>query len=168
MLSTIPAAFTDQQVKLLLPAANQVSASINSAELYQLIRDQAERMGSLLRSEQEEAQKNSAILEAIADGVMSVDSQGKIVLFNAAAERILGIERNRVLGSNVSALSTWPEGIATIWEDLINEWSNAEELLDDTHIEEFTIGARIFRLQLSPVFIGNNVFLGVVSVFREI
>jgi ABC-type transporter MlaC component len=55
---------------LVSAAAAQVASAINNAELYRLIRDQAERLGSMLRGQQIEASQNRAILESIADGVI--------------------------------------------------------------------------------------------------
>ncbi|MBI5828545.1 MAG: GAF domain-containing protein, partial [Chloroflexi bacterium] len=90
--------FTEDQLRLVSAAANQVTSAINNAELYRLIRDQAERLGSMLRANQIEASKSRAILESVADGVMVTDPHGKIILFNATAERILQLERDHVLG----------------------------------------------------------------------
>ncbi len=163
-------AFNESHLKLLVPAANQVAASINSADLYQLIREQAERMGRLLRAEQESAKKNSAILEAIADGVMLADSEGKIVLFNNAAERILELPRSQAIGQPVSKLAGLYGSSAARWIQLIDEWSDAEEDLPDGEVaeaERITLGDRIISAQLAPVFIGGD-FLGTVSVFRDI
>ena len=49
-----------------------------------------------------EKAKNIAVLEGCVDGVISFDHTGKIEYFNQAAEEIWGIEREKVLGSNIS------------------------------------------------------------------
>ena len=85
-------------LRLVEAAARQVATAINNAELYRLIREQAERLGSMLRAQQEEASKSQAILEAVADGVMVANAQGRVILFNAAAERILGAQRDEIVG----------------------------------------------------------------------
>src|SRR5690606_11475907 len=74
-------AFAEPQLRLVAAAANQVASAINNADLYTLIREQAENMGTLLRAEQDEAEKSSAILESIADGVVLADARGTVVLF---------------------------------------------------------------------------------------
>jgi hypothetical protein len=48
---------------------------MNNAELYSLIRDQAERLGAMLREQQVEATKSEAILDSVADGVMVSDQR---------------------------------------------------------------------------------------------
>jgi PAS domain S-box-containing protein len=170
LLAKEPGTFTEAHLKLLVPAANQVAAAINSADLYQLIRDQAERMGKLLRSEQEEAQKNSAILESIGDGVMLANSSGEIVLFNSAAERILDLTRDQAIGQNVSKLAGIYGSSANRWTQLIQDWSKSAEhpqFGDENITEQVTLGEKIIQTQLSPVYIGD-LFLGTVSVFRDI
>ena len=47
----------------------------------------------MLRAQQVEGSKSQAILESVADGVMVANAQGRVILFNAAAERILGLAR---------------------------------------------------------------------------
>jgi PAS domain S-box-containing protein len=163
-----PGAFTEPQLKLVSAAANQVSAAINNADLYNLIRDQAERMTTLLRAEQEEAEKSSAILEGIADGVLLADSNATIILFNGAAERILGIPRDYALGQPLSRLAALDNRSGS-WVNTLSEWalnpqqSTSQELL----IDRLDLGKRVVSVHASPVSSGDQ-FLGTVSVFRDV
>ncbi|MDQ7035364.1 MAG: GAF domain-containing protein [Anaerolineae bacterium] len=170
LLAKDPGAFTESHLKLLVPAANQVAAAINSADLYQLIRDQADRMGKLLRNEQEEAQKNSAILESIEDGVMLANFSGEIVLFNSSAERILELARDQAIGQNVNKLTGIYGVSANRWTQLINDWAKSAEhpqFVEESVTEQIKLGDKIIQTQLSPVYIGD-LFLGTLSVFRDI
>lgn len=167
LMSKEVAAFSESHLKLLVPAATQVAAAINSADLYQLIRDQAERMGKLLRSEQEEAQKHGAIVEAITDGVMLADSSGQIIQFNDAAERILEISRDEAIGQPVSKLGGIYGQAGVQWTELMGNWSQVDTASGETMSERLEMGEKIIQTQLSPVFIGD-LFLGTVSVFRDI
>jgi GAF domain-containing protein len=83
-------AFTPEQQRLVRSVAGQVGGAIKNAELYHVISDQAERLGSMLRSQQIEASQSRGILNSIADGVIVTDSNHEIVLFSPSAERILG------------------------------------------------------------------------------
>jgi PAS domain S-box-containing protein len=164
-------AFTETQLKLLVAAANQVSSAINSADLYQLIRDQAERLGKLLRAEQEDAQKNSAILESIADAVLLANAEGRIILFNSAAERILQLPRVQVQGQLLSDISILYGGSAFKWIQMLEKWTG-DNITDpmaggDFISEQVELGDLTVSMSLSPVFIGQQ-FLGTVSVFRDI
>jgi len=172
LLSHEPDAFTENHLNLLVAASNQVAAAINSADLYQLIRDQAERLGKLLRTEQEEAQKNTAILESIADGVMLANSEGKIVLFNTAAERILQLSREQIMGQHITRLAGIYGNTATKWSQMIDEWTASlqPEMQHNTNEfvpERIELGDRVISVELSPVY-HTNQFLGTVSVFRDI
>lgn len=167
LLSEEVGAFTESHLKLLVPAATQVAAAINSADLYQLIRDQAERMAKLLRSEQEEAQKHGAIVESITDGVMLADSSGEIILFNDAAERILEVSRNEAIGQPVSKLGGVYGEAGMQWTDLMRDWSKVDVSSGENMSQRLEMGNKIIQTQLSPVYIGD-LFLGTVSVFRDI
>lgn len=169
LFSSRPGAFTELHLKLLVAAASQVASAINNADLYQLIRDQAERLGTLLRAEQEEAERSTAILESIADGVLLANSRGVIILFNTAAERILQLSRDQLLGQPLSSLTSSQGGAAARWVQSIEEWMNNPhaENVGGFIDERFEFGERIVSVHLSPVYIGSE-FLGTVSVFRDI
>lgn len=169
LLHSEAGAFSSDDLRLVRAAANQVATAINNAELYRLIRDQAERLGQMLRQQQVEAAKNRAILEAVADGVMVADAHGRIILFNAAAERILGLSRERMLGRSTDEFLGLFGGGARSWAEAIYQW--ARELAprhEGTFLaERLDIEGRTVSVHLAPVFMGDE-FIGSVSVFRDI
>ena len=151
-------------------AATQVTSAINNAELYRLIRDQAERLGSMLRANQVELSKSQAILESVADGVLVTDPEGLVILFNATAERILQLSRDEVLGRPAN----------DFWDSMEQERR--------TLLRRYNVGAktrpvikraicspsrsdsedkRIISVLLTPVT-STDEFLGSVSIFRDI
>jgi len=171
LLGDRPAMFTQAHIKLVIAAANQVAAAVNNSDLYYLIRDQAERLGMLLRAEQEEAEKGNAILEGIADGVMLADAEGRIVRFNSAAERILDIPRDSVLGQPLARLIALRGGSSSVWARTIDEWSaNPASFRPGEFVaERLEIGRKVVSVHLSPVHVAaDEQFLGTVSVFRDI
>jgi PAS domain S-box-containing protein len=123
----------------------------------------------LLRSEQEETEKNKAILEGIADGVVLADSEGRVILFNTAAERILQIARDQAMGQLLGDLTGQSTGTAGEWAvALQNRFANFEDDMETEFIDErVEIGDRIASVHISPVFTGEK-FIGSVSVFRDI
>ena len=169
VLSKQPNAFLEAHLRMMVAAANQVASSINNAELYKLIRDQAERLGSLLRNEQEETEKNRAIVEGIADGVVLADPEGRVVLFNTAAERVLQLARDQAMGQFLSDLTGVSSGTSGEWaEALQNRFANFEDEGEAAFIDEIVeIGDRVARVHISPVFTGEK-FIGSVSVLRDI
>jgi len=155
---------------LVTAAANQVANAMNNAELYSLIRDQAERLGAMLRQEQVEATKSSAILDSVADGVMVADADGQVIVFNTTAERILGLPSSRVLNRPVSAFAGLYGAGGSQWAETVQRWmENPTEYQFGEFLEErFTLeDGRVISVRLSPVHMGDQ-FLGTVSVFRDI
>ena len=80
-------AWRDDEVSTLSALAATSSASAANAELYQRVAEEKERSG--------------AILANIADGIVSVDRDGRIVLWNAMAEHITGVPASEALGRSV-------------------------------------------------------------------
>ncbi|HET7571560.1 MAG TPA: GAF domain-containing protein [Gaiellaceae bacterium] len=74
----------EEEVEALLALAASTAAALANAELYQRVALEKER--------------SVAILANIADGIVAVDRDGEVVLWNAAAERITGIPASAALG----------------------------------------------------------------------
>ncbi|MBN1429311.1 MAG: GAF domain-containing protein [Anaerolineae bacterium] len=166
--SDVEDAFHEGHLRLVEAAANQVAASINNAELYRLIRDQAERLGLMLRSQQTEAAKSQAILESIADGVMVSDQAGEIILFNAAAERVLDLSREDVLGRPSTDLTGLYGASAETWAGALREWSaHPSNYQGALFTEQIEFGNKVVSVHVSPAVHGEE-FIGMVSVFRDI
>lgn len=163
-------AFDIGDQRLVEAAAVQVGHALNNAELYRLIREQAERVGAMLRTQQNEAARSQAILEGIADGVLVADATGKIILFNAAAERILAVSRGQaigrylhdVLGLYGAKVHGWLEQIAN-WQAHPEAYRSGEFLSEQLELER-----QVVSMHLSPVISPTKEFLGVVAAFRDI
>jgi len=163
-------AFRVDHMRLVSAAANQVANAMNNAELYSLIRDQAERLGALLRQEQVEATKSGAILDSVADGVMVADADGQVIVFNSTAERILGLPAGRVLNQPTSAVAGLYGAGATRWADTVERWMTDPTAYrpGDFLEERITLeDDRVISVRLSLVHMGDQ-FLGTVSIFRDI
>jgi len=147
-----------------------VAAAINNAELYRLIRDQAERLGDLARSQQVESRKSRAMLEAIADGVMVTDEDQKIVLFNDAAGRLLDLARDQVLGRPAGEFIGLFGKAGLPWQEHLRRWRTDPAAIgaDGYLAERITLDSgRVLSVHLAPVGSGEE-FIGTVAVFRDI
>jgi PAS domain S-box-containing protein len=82
-----PRRWRPEEVEALLALAANTSAALSSAELYSRVSIEKER--------------SVAILANIADGIVAVDRDGKVVLWNAAAEQITGVAEEDALGRTV-------------------------------------------------------------------
>jgi PAS domain S-box-containing protein len=164
-----PDAFNDSHLSLVEAAINQVANALYNAQLYLLIRDQAERLGKMLRVEQVEAAKNQAILESIADGVLVADEAGVITVANLATSQILDVNREQLLGRGVRELSGIYGPSGDKWINAIQKWArNPEDVAERAVLEDqITVEEKVINVLLSPVFARNR-FFGTVSIFRDI
>ena len=79
-----PRQWREDEVQTLSALAASASASVANAELYQRVAEEKERSG--------------AILANIADGIVAVDRDDRIVLWNSMAEQITGVPASEALG----------------------------------------------------------------------
>jgi PAS domain S-box-containing protein len=79
-----PRSWRPEEIDALLALAANTSAALSNAELYSRV---------LLEKE-----RSLAILANVADGIVAVDRDGKVVLWNAAAETITGVPAGEALG----------------------------------------------------------------------
>lgn len=166
-----PHFFDPEQLGLIQVIAGQVAVAINNANLYKLIREQAERLGSMLRNEQEEASRSQAILEAVADGVLVTDAQNRISFMNASAENILGIKSEKVINQTLNEFSGLFGKAANIWHEIIHGWYETpnESSMGDSYAEQLELDdGRVVLVHLAPVLLQEDQFLGTVSIFRDI
>ena len=167
LMSLFPDAFDEQAVRLMSAAATQVASTIKNAQLYTLIQDQATRLRTMLRAEQEEAEKNAAILDSISDGVILADHEGRVIVSNPAAQRLLGLNGDELNGRPLRELETLYDGSMAGWiEGILHKIETADE--NDAPIEvRMTVYEAIISAATSPVF-SEGRFVGLVSVLRDI
>lgn len=162
--------FKTDQIGLVEATARQIGIALNNAELFSLIRDQSEHLGSMLREQQIEASRSRAILEAVADGVLVTDANNRVTLFNASAERILNLRSSEALGKSLDHFSGLFGKAASEWMRTIQNWSKdpSAYLNVETYAEQIDLdNGRIAAVHLAPVF-WRYEFLGTVSIFRDI
>lgn len=170
LLHSEPGHFSPAQLDLVQAAANQVAVAVNNAELYRLIRDQAEDLGTMLRNQQIETSRTKAMLEAVADGVLVTDPDRTITLFNESAERILGLSREQVLGQSMEHFMGLFGRAASRWLETIATWSQDPSSYQpgDVYSERIVLeDGRVIQVQLAPVILRSD-FLGTVSTFQDI
>jgi PAS domain S-box-containing protein len=79
-----PRTWRPEEIEALLALAGSTSAALSNAELYSRVSLEKER--------------SVAILANIADGIVAVDRDGGVVLWNAAAEEITGVPQEEAIG----------------------------------------------------------------------
>ncbi len=162
--------FTQASLDMVQAIGSQVAISINNAQLYGLIRDQAERLGNMLRNQQMEASRQQAILEAVADGVLVTDPANKITFVNASIERILDLGPSRLNGQSLENFAGLFGKTTQTWTKTIRNWSQnpGSQYAGETYAEQISLdNGRVVLVHLAPI-LWHNEFLGTVSIFRDI
>lgn len=162
--------FTGESLTLIKAIANQVAVAINNARLYELIRDQADRLGAMLRKEQEEASRSQAILESVADGVLVTSFDNRVSFVNASVQLILGSQAEGLVGQPLEAFGRLFGEPGQAWIAAIRRWSENPTLYaaGETYAERIELSNnRIALIHLAPVILEDD-FLGTVSILRDI
>ena len=95
------------------------------------------------------------VLDSMANGVIAIDREGTIFVFNAAAVRLLGVEKGKALGKNL--LSIVPNS------GLVNVlWTGEAETGRPQ-----SVGARTVIANRAPMF-RDGELVGAVSVFQDV
>lgn len=162
--------FSPELLNLVTAIAGQVAVAINNARLYELIRDQAERLGLMLRKEQVEASRSQAILEAVADGVLVTGADNRVSFVNSSITRVLGMDDTQLLGKPLESFSGLFGSSSVEWTKTIRRWSEDPSTyqIGDMYAEQLELeNGRTVLIHLAPVILIND-FLGTVSIFRDI
>jgi PAS domain S-box-containing protein len=83
-----PRVWHEDELQALIALAATASAALSTSDLYQRVAEEKER--------------SEAILAHIADGIVAIDREGSIVLWNAMAEHITGVPAEEALGRRVA------------------------------------------------------------------
>lgn len=145
--------FSQADSRLCQALVPQVAAAIDNARLYQGLGAQAHQLAELLRAREQEAVQCQAILESVADGVVVTNQAGKAILVNAAAERILALPRQELIGQTINRL--YP---GLMLAD--------EEGAGDRAVLAW--GSKAVKRSLAPVQMPDGTLLGYVAVFRDV
>jgi len=168
-----PNYFTQDQLKLVSAASAQITTTINNAELYRLITDQAKRLGTLYRQQAAEAAKNQAILEGITDGVLVLDADQNLMLVNPKAAEILNISAaaienqplRQILGRSESPVEL--ELAQLLYDNLLAALAEISAGKDAVQFK-VEVGPKVVSLSLAPAPLGTDDRPSFVAVLRDI
>ncbi|WP_162909966.1 GAF domain-containing protein [Aggregatilinea lenta] len=134
--------FGEQELALLVSFANQAAIAIENARLYR-------RVQLTLSEVTEIKEMLDNVFASIASGVITTDMYDTITTYNVAAEHILDLPRDRVLGHALA--EALPALYAPIADVLSNVYAqNAQETLD-IEPELGTRGKVSLNLKLTPL-----------------
>lgn len=117
--------FTDSQMNLLGTIAGVVAAALSNAQLYSYINDLASSHARLLAEQREETSKSNAVFQSLTEGVIVLDTEQRVILYNPAAAKVLEIPAEVMLHRPLRILETYGadeterKRAATIYHGLI-------------------------------------------------
>jgi PAS domain S-box-containing protein len=113
---------------------------------YAVARDVTERRAEQERLRASEAYK-TAVHEASTDAIVAMDAEGRVLDFNAAAERAYGYGAEHVVGKSFAELAVPPDRRASFQADLLR-WRKAESRIVEFRAEQVGLRADGSRFPL--------------------
>ncbi len=165
--------FGQDHLKLITAAAGQVAIAVNNSDLYAYITEQADQLGVMLQTQRAESAKSQAILESIADGVIVLDDNGRVLLVNPAAEEMLGISSMVVQGEHyrhmigLGETAMHRELADKLYPELKRKLEAGEGDLRPS-VVRLESGTRVFAVGMSPLITGVGQMPGLVAAMRDI
>jgi len=152
-------------------AAKHIVTAIENTEMFRLVREQADRLGAMLRRQRQINAQHVAILSAIADGVAVSDEDGQIAVVNDAARRILRLGAVELDGQPLSTLfAALPEAEQEVVSEALARVRahprRREQLIPlsvTVHHDD-----QIIQAAFMPMFDERRIYAGIVIVFRDI
>lgn len=128
------------------------------------------RLARAERESREEAERLRAIQDAALDAVLQMDAEGKIVLWNRAAENLFGYSASEVLGRELHPLVTPEERLDQARHALavFRETGGGPLLGKVVEVEALRRGGSRFPAELSLAPLTLEGGLGAVAVVRDI
>jgi PAS domain S-box-containing protein len=171
--STELAYFSDDHLRLLSTIANEVAIAIYNAELYSWLSDIANKLSETLTTQREENSKSLAILRSVSEGVIVLDEQQRVVLFNPAAEEVLGLPPELVLEKRFDSLASQvgDEDQRQRLEILSHGlWDSIKEANERAAPRSLTIEllGQTIAVNVAPVLAPDETNYGTVAVLRDI
>lgn len=153
--------FGAKEARLCDAVGTQIAAAVENVRLYRQLGEQARELKAALEAREREGRWLEAVLESIAEGVIVADREGRAVRVNAAAERILGVDRERVLGRPLAQLLTSATGQEVLWDRLRQSLEPLQILFE---LEQKQVQVRAALIH-SPY---DGEVMGLVAVLRDI
>ncbi len=168
--------FTEEHLQLVAAAGMQVAMAVNNSDLYAYITDQADQLGRMLQAQQAEAAKSRAILESIADGVLVLDHNGRVLLVNPAAEELLGFSALALQGEHfrhmlgLGETETDRELAQALYAELRQrlEAPMGDPIRTQVSTPRLAAGKRVLAVTIAPLITELGGAPGLVAALRDI
>lgn len=156
-------ALTAKQVRLAQYLAPQLASMIVYQNQYRSVKWQNQEFTTALDFAQKELQQTAHVIEALTEGVVMSDKEGRIYIVNQAAEQILQQSRQVLLGQPISMIYNNISSTQSI-EQLMTQLNRNNQPLP-TYYEQ---NEQIIKGLLLPLRNNKQEWLGMVAIFRDV
>lgn len=147
----------DNNTKMVAPNTSCRSFIVQSGrQAMQIAIQQAKDILYASRLQKEKAQQFSAIIDFVRDGIIAIDKQGDITVFNKASEKITGFRRQEAMGRPIREIMPSTR--------LINVLENEQAVIGDIQTLENQTVVAVNRI---PVVVDGEV-RGAVATYQDI
>ncbi|MGC9349046.1 MAG: histidine kinase dimerization/phospho-acceptor domain-containing protein, partial [Anaerolineae bacterium] len=153
--------FRSTHAQLATTMGTHIAGAIENTRLYRALAAKAEELASLLDRRETELKRETAILEGMAEGILVSDADARLILMNRAAEEILGLSREQLMGHTLHETLAAPELRGELSPGVLVGLSEAYET-------SFAFDDRRIHVHAAPVWMEGNRRLGTVSVLRDV
>ncbi len=158
--------FTPEDVSLLTVLAQQAALFLETASLYSdMERRVAEATADLRKANQDIASQKAKLETLLAEmesGVIATDPRDKVVTWNRAAERLLGVTQTEALGKSVVALMDNPDLAALVSIPLERVDGRYEDEI------ELPVDERVMIVRASVTYVGDAEVHGKLILLMDI
>ncbi len=153
--------FAPDEARLFRSIAAQLATAIENAWLFRDLKKRAKQLGDSLQSQEDESQRQAAILESLTEGVIVEGQDRRVVITNATAERVLDIPRQQILGRSLEqVLSRIPAAPQIDWKGIVHSEAPFEG--------EFELKTGLVCIRVAPVLTTASKHLGAMAILHDI
>ena len=105
------------------------------------------------------------VSDQLPDAVIVTDKAGRILVWNAAAERLYGRDWQQMRDTNVDEIYVKPDEYKNFLEEVQTQYSTREKVFDIKHPRK---GIRCISTSFTVLYDGHHNFQGVLSLGRDV
>ena len=105
------------------------------------------------------------VSDQLPDAVVMTDKEGRILVWNSAAERLYGRDWPRMRDTNVEEIYTKPDEYKKFLKEVQERYSAKEKVFDIKHPRQ---GIRCISTSFTVLYDGHHNFQGVLSLGRDV
>lgn len=122
------------------------------------------KLDDTIKKLQESNTKLKATLTSVVDGLIALDNNFNLILFNPAAEKIFGIEGQKIMGKNIFDVFL-EDKTYKIFEGL-----TSNETIWEKEMEIYSPEYRVLNVYANPIILNNDPTrkLGMVYLFQDV